>query len=146
MPMSWLATAVGIIIFVVNVVMHFFTVTIPGWFGGSGWAAARIDSISIDWGTGTIVMAGGLIQPAGGSAGFNVGNFVYVSSGSGGNAALIAHETGHTLNVAAFGSLFHFVGALDENWPGSRGANAYAEMLAESHANRSGRPTVPLWG
>lgn len=145
MPMSWLATAVGLFIFVVNVVVAFVTVTIPGWFGGSGWAAARIDSVSIDWGTGTIVMAGGLISPAA-NVGFNVGNFVYLASGSGGDAALIAHETGHTLNVAAFGSLFHFVGALDENWPGNRGENAYAEKLAESHANRAPRPTVPLWG
>lgn len=146
MPMSWLATAVGLILFVVNVVVAFFTVTIPGWFGGSGWAAARIDSVNVDWGTGSIVMAGGLIQPAGGAAGFNVGNFVFIASGSGGNAGLVAHETGHTLNVAAFGSLFHFVGALDENWPGNRGPNAYAEMFAESHSTRGGRPTLPMWG
>jgi hypothetical protein len=146
MPMSWLATGVGLIFFVVNVVMHFFTVTIPGWFGGSGWDAARIDSIGIDWGTGTIVMAGGLIEPGGGAAGFNLGNFVFLAQGRGGDAALIRHETGHTLNVAAFGALFHFVGALDENPPGSRGANAFAEQLAESHANRPGRPTIPLWG
>ena len=90
MPMAWLATAVGLVIFVINVVVAFFTVTIPGWFGGSGWAAARIDSVSIDWGTGTIVMAGGLIEPAGGADGFNVGKFVYVAQGQGGNAALIA--------------------------------------------------------
>ena len=30
----------------------------PGWFGGSGWDAARIDHISIDWGTGIIVIGG----------------------------------------------------------------------------------------
>jgi len=146
MPMAWLATAVGLVIFVINVVVAFFTVTIPGWFGGSGWAAARIDSVSIDWGTGTIVMAGGLIAPAGGADGFNLGKFVYIAQGKGGDAALIAHEVGHGLSVGAFGSLFHFVGALDENWPGNRGQNAYAEELAESNANRPGRPTVPLWG
>jgi RHS repeat-associated protein len=138
MPMSWLATGVGLIFFVINLLAAGIT--------GNQWEAAKIDSISIDWGTGIIVMSGGLIEPAGGAAGFNLGNFVFLKEGSGGDAALIRHETGHGLNVAAFGSLFHFVGALDENWPGNRGENAFAEQLAESHANRPGSPTVPLWG
>ncbi len=146
MPMSWLATGVGLIFFVVNVVMHFFTVTIPGWFGGSGWDAARIDHISIDWGTGIIVMGGGLIEPSGGADGFNLGNFVFLREGASGDAGLVRHETGHGLNVAAFGALFHYVGALDENPPGNRGHDAFAERLAESHSNRPGSPTVPLWG
>ena len=144
--MSWLATGGGLIFFVVNVVMHFFTVTIPGWFGGSGWDAARIDHISIDWGTGIIVMGGGLIEPSGGADGFNLGNFVFLREGASGDAGLVRHETGHGLNVAAFGALFHFVGALDENWPSNRGDDAFAERLAESHSNRPGSPTVPLWG
>src|SRR5262249_35853609 len=107
---------------------------------------ARIDSVSIDWGTGTIVMAGGLIAPAGGADGFNLCKFVYIAQGKGGDAALIAHEGGHGLSVGVFGTRFHFVGPLDENWLDNRGQYAEAEELAESNANRPGRPTVPLWG
>jgi hypothetical protein len=47
------------------------------------------------------------------------------------------------LNNAAFGSIFHFVGAIDENVPPfARKAGAYAERFAESHD-----PTgiVPPW-
>jgi RHS repeat-associated protein len=146
MPMSWLATAFGLMFFVINVVMAFFTVTFPGWFGSSGWAAARIDSVAVDWGTGTIVMSGGLIQPMGGSQGFNLGNFVFLTSGQGGNASLIRHETGHTLNVAAYGFLFHIINIFDENWPFNQGANAFAEKVADSHDPGSSHPKIPQWG
>ncbi len=65
---------------------------------------------------------------------------------------MTAHETGHTLNVAAFGSIFHFIGAIDENAIQSTPANAYAERLADSHdpkapAKRSGGQDaiIPMW-
>ena len=50
------------------------------------------------------------------------------------------HETGHGLNVAAFGSIFHFVAALDQNVFGS-GADTYSEKLAESHDPSKADPT-----
>lgn len=131
MPMSWLATAVGLIFFVINVVVAFFTYWIPGWLGFSGWDAARINSISIDWGTGTIVTHGGLLTVQGG--GYNLGNFAYIHRDSAFTTSLLQHEAGHTLNVAAYGSIFHFVGAIDENVIPGRGANAYAEKLADSN-------------
>ncbi len=64
--------------------------------------------------------------------GYNLGNFAYIHRDSAASASLVGHETGHTLNVAAFGSIWHFIGAIDENVVG-RGAGAYAEQLADSH-------------
>ncbi len=130
MPMSWLATGVGLAVFLINVVVGFFAHTVPNWFGVGGWDQARINSVSVDWGTGTIVMHGGMFTIARG--GYNLGNFAYIHRDSAADASLIGHETGHTLNVAAFGSIFHYIGAIDENLVG-RFAGAYAEQLADSH-------------
>ena len=105
MPMSWLATGVGLVVFLINVVFGFFAHMVPTWFGGTGWDQARINSVSIDWGTGTIVMHGGMFTVARG--GYNLGNFAYIHRDSPADASLVGHETGHTLNVAAFGSIFH---------------------------------------
>ena len=128
MPMSWLATAVGLIFFVINVIVAGVTF--------QQWDAAKIDKISIHWETGAIVMRGGLIHPAGGATGFNLGQFSFLDSG--GSAE--EHETGHGLNVAAFGSIFHFVAAIDQNVFGS-GADTYSEHLAESHDPNKADPT-----
>ncbi|MBA2277605.1 MAG: RHS repeat-associated core domain-containing protein [Chloroflexia bacterium] len=131
MPMSWLATAVGLVFFLLTVIPAIFTLNqVP---------AVAIDSISIDWGTGSIVTTGGWMFLPGFRGGYNLGNFTYITPGS----TVAAHEAGHVLNVAAFGSIFHFVGAIDENVPPfARGPGAYAERLAESHD-----PTgaVPPW-
>jgi RHS repeat-associated protein len=128
MPMSWLATAVGLILFVINVIVAGVTF--------QQWQAAKIDKISIHWETGAIVITGGLIHPLGGSSGFNLGQFAFLSSGS----SAEEHETGHGLNVAAFGSIFHFVAAIDQNVFGS-GADTYSERLAESHDPSKADPT-----
>jgi len=141
MPMSWLATGVGLIFFVLNV--------IPALFTGNQVDAVRIHSLSIDWGTGTIVMEGGWLFLPGFNGGYNLGNFAYMTPGSG----VRDHETGHTLNVAAFGSIFHFIGAIDENAVQSTPANAYAEQLADSHdpngpierQRRGEEPIIPMW-
>jgi RHS repeat-associated protein len=135
MPMSWLATAVGLIFFVLNVIAVIFTVNQVD--------AVRIHSLSIDWGTGTIVMEGGMIHPIGAS-GFNLGNFTYIRPG-GGN--VVNHETGHTLSVAAFGSIFHFIGAIDENViRANAGHEAYAERIAESHDPTAvASDIIPMW-
>jgi RHS repeat-associated protein len=130
MPMSWLATGVGLVVFVINLIVGFFAHTVPTWFGGTGWDQARINSVSIDWGTGTIVMHGGMFTIVRG--GYNLGNFAYIHRDSAADASLVGHETGHALNVAAFGSIFHYIGAIDENVVG-RGAGAYAEQLADSN-------------
>jgi integrase len=65
--------------------------------------------------------------------------------------ARAAHETGHTLNVAAFGSIWHLLGNAPEEsvppftTPGVLNAGSYGEMLAESHLPRVGRLTVLQW-
>ena len=132
MPMSWLATGVGLLFFVINLVVAGVTLNQV--------SAVSISSISIDWGTGTIMTSGGLIRPAGGSTGFNLGNFVFLSPGS----TAGQHETGHTLNVAAYGAIFHYIGAIDENVVPGRGAGAYAERFADSH-DPTTAGTLPTW-
>ena len=141
MPMSWLATGIGLVFFLLNV--------IPAIFTGNQVEAVKIHSLSIDWKTGTIVMEGGWTFLPGFSGGFNLGNFAYITPGS----SVRDHETGHTLSVAAFGSIFHFIGAIDENAIQSTPANAYAERLADSHdpnassdrATAGQKKIVPMW-
>jgi hypothetical protein len=141
MPMSWGVTYVGLLIYFWNLVLAGVTF--------QQWDAAKIDKLAIDWKTGTIVMLGGLIRN--GTA-FNMGNFVfldpkYVNGSSPDQTfdAVVRHETGHTLNTATFGTAFEIADFIGENVVGA-GENDYGEKFAESHANRPGRPTIPMWG
>jgi hypothetical protein len=129
MPYSWLATAVGLLLFVVN---------LPFALAAFGPGAVRLD-VS----TGTIETTGGLVGITGFVGGFDLGNFSYLSPGPGGTLAiqtpfgapgLSAHETGHTLSVPGFGGMFHWINAVDENVPPLRRLRAaYGELIAESH-------------
>jgi RHS repeat-associated protein len=145
MPMSWGATGLGVAAYVVNLVIAGVT--------GNQWNAAKIDKLAIDWKTGSIVMVGGLIR---GPTAFDLGNFVFMNphyvDGSRPDRtydAVLRHETGHTLEVAAFGTAFLVADFIGENVVGA-GTNDYGEKIAESHANRSGPsgtyPTIPMWG
>lgn len=67
-----------------------------------------------------------------------MGNFVFLKPGS----TAEGHETGHPLNLAAYGWIFHFVGALDENVTGGD-ADAFAEHLADSHDPSRANPSTP---
>ncbi len=141
MPMSWGATGLGLGAFLINLVAAAINHGNPG--------AAKIDKLVIDWKTGSIVMEGGLIRN--GTA-FNLGNFVYIDTSyvvagdpERSYEALVRHETGHTLNVGAFGSAFHLYDFLGENVFG-RGKSDYGERLAESHSNRPGDDVFPMWG
>jgi RHS repeat-associated protein len=144
MPMSWGATGLGLVFYVFNLVAAGVT------GNGSWWGAgAKIDKLAIDWKTGSIVMLGGVIH---GPTAFNSGNFVFMNPGyvNGSSPdqtynAVLAHETGHTLSVAAFGTAFDFADLLGENVFGGQDHD-YGEEIAESHANRPGRPTIPMWG
>lgn len=134
MPMSWLATAVGLIVFVLNIIPAIFTLNMVD--------AVKIENISIDWGTGTIVMEGGWLFLPGFRGGYNLGNFAYITPGS----TVTDHETGHTLSNAAFGSIFHFIGAIDENAVSADPADAFAERIAESHDPSTTDPDIlPMW-
>lgn len=122
MPMSWGAQAVGAVIFIINILAAAFT--------GNQVNATKIDSISIDWTTGSIIMVGGLIRN--GTA-FAPGNFVFVDPAwlaTDPNVSL--HEIGHVLSTGAFGTGFILIDFIDENIIGN-GANAWGEQMADSH-------------
>jgi RHS repeat-associated protein len=133
MPMSWGVTLVGLVVTLINLVAAGVTWN-GSWFSASG---AKIDSISVDWGTGTIVMTGGWIRAPSWAAGFNLGNFAYLDPGS----SAQAHETGHTLVNAAFGSIFNAYSAIDD----SINHTSYGEHLAESHTSNPANPDQGTW-
>jgi len=147
LPVSYPATAVGLLLFVLNA---------PFALAAGGFAAFRID-----WTTGVIESAGGLVGLpifAGTFLGFSLGNFNFLFApghqdtfvGSG----LSSHETGHTLNTAAFGGVMLWINAIDENILPRRANLAYGELAAESHAQGlpaiAGAPHnyffITLWG
>jgi hypothetical protein len=130
MPFSWLATAVGLLLFLIN---------LPFALGTLGPGAVRLDVL-----TGTIETTGGIVGITGFvNGGFNLGNFSFLSPAAGvglgiqtlfGATGLSAHETGHTLSAAGFGGMFHWINAVDENVPPLRRLRAaYGELIAESH-------------
>ena len=136
MPMSWLATGIGLVLFLINLIAAGLS-----WNGSWYWHSARIDSIHIHWETGAIVMEGGLIHAPKGNDGFDVGNFAFLNSGAPYHTEL--HETGHALNVAAFGSIFHLIPGVIEQQTSSNDSS-YSEHLAESHATPGTQ--WPMWG
>ena len=135
MPMSWLIIGLGFLFYVVCFLCHAVTLGKVNYL--------KIVGLSVDWKTGTFFIKGGLISnlnPI--DTAFNMGNFSFVDYKSGGWHK--EHEAGHTLNLGAFGSIFHLIGALDENAT-PRGANAYSERLAESNDTGTGGNNIPMW-
>lgn len=142
MPMSWPATAAGIAAALLDA-------------GGAAlrprWERTSDFGIGVDPRTLTVIVRGGVLYLF--PCGYNLGNVVFihdrfVDAGGVCEPALVAHETGHTLNVAAFGSVFHFVGAFHQNLgppAGGAGARAYAELLAESRRRAPDRPWLRGW-
>ena len=135
LPASWPIVGLG---------FSFFLLCVFGAlsFGLAGAAYFKIQQITFEWKTGTLFTKGGLISnlnPI--DTAFNMGNFAFVDHVS--TVMHVDHEAGHTLNLAAFGSVFHLLGALDENV--LRGANALSECLAESHVPSSPGPLLGMW-
>ena len=142
MPMSYFVTPVGILFFLIN---------LPVALGAFGFAALRFDVR-----TSTIETTGGLSGITGFRGGFNLGNFTFLATAPGvvpatvqtpfGAPGVSAHETGHTLSVAAFGGLYHWTGAVDENIPPfARGTFAYSELVPDSHFPGLGATHVRVW-
>ena len=144
--MSYLVMPFGIILFLINA---------PFAFATFGIAAFRFDPS-----TATIETTGGIastvtliFSPL--TRGFNLGNFTFLISVPGAGLSvqtpfttpgLSAHETGHTLTVAAFGGIFGWINAVDENIPPFRRlALAYGEMVPESHLPRPLFVFVRVW-
>ena len=160
-PMAHLATAIGILLFFLN---------LPSAIAAAIVAGAPFP-VRFDVLTATFETAGGaVIGITGFAGGFNLGNFTFLTvapsafngvnpiPGGGGAVGLIggisSHETGHTLNAGAFGGVFHWINAIDENLgPFARNTLAYGELTAESHFQRGGTglgvgtaataPTIP---
>jgi hypothetical protein len=135
----------GLAIFLINV-------TVAGSFPLLQSGPTVVNKIAVDWKTGSIVMVGGLIRN---SSAFNMGHFVFInpsaidpSDPSFNYDSIVRHETGHTLAVAAFGTVFHILDFFGENVFGS-GTNDYGERIAESHGGgptQPNRPRIPIWG
>jgi hypothetical protein len=151
-PVSYVATAIGLLLFIVNAPFAF--------------AAAGIAAFRLDFSTGVIETTGGITGitgfgaglPPGGAAGFSLGNFNFLTPGSAQRSFLLrnvsSHETGHTLNTAAMGGVVLWINAIDENIPPFRSLNlAYGELDADSHAQGLPADVVPrvdffvgIWG
>ena len=138
LPMSWLVVGLGLLFWVANTIGH----AIGTWIFGSDFF--RVKGVGADWKTGTFFMHGGWISNLNYlHTAFNMGCFAFVDRASA--HWFIEHEAGHSLNLAAFGSLFHFLGAIDENVTGGH-QNAYAERLAESNNPAPRWPNIiPMW-
>lgn len=156
---SWVAAGsmvvnlLGLLFWIISVV--------ASWFGSTL-------RLAFEWWTGSWVIHGGPLHVTAVPTAYDLGNFLLVDprlsatspvflpqvnvAGTaldlvhGATAIGLAfHETGHTLNVAAFGSWFHLIGAIDENYISSNGAAVYSELLPEGHARDSTRPWIALW-
>jgi hypothetical protein len=138
LPMSWLVVALGLTFFVLNLLgaLIFGLIFRVQFF--------RIVGMPVDWKTGTFFTHGGWISnlnPI--DTAFNMGNFSFIDAASADTH--VEHEAGHTLNLGAFGSIFHFIGALDENVTGG-GADAFSERLAESNDPLTTQGNIiPMW-
>jgi len=135
MPMSWLVVGLGLLFYVICFLGHAFTLGQVNYL--------KVKALAADWKTGTFFIKGGLISnmnPL--DTAFNMGNFSFVDEKSGGWHK--EHEAGHTLNLAAFGSVFHLIGALDENLLRRMG-RAYSERIAESNDSGTSGDNIPMW-
>lgn len=154
-PPAWPAIVLGLIFCIVNSITALFGAPVR-------WAFEL-------W-TGSFMTHGGILYPFWATpVGYNLGNFYFVDprlgattpefvpppvggptgafSGLTADGATL-HETGHTLNVAAFGTWFTLIGWLHQNvFPAALngGPRAYSELLAEAHLRDSTLPWFPFW-
>jgi hypothetical protein len=134
LPMSWPIVGAGIVFVLLCLLGHAIT--------GGKVARCKVTGFGVDGGTGTVFLKGGWISnlnPL--DTAFNMGNFAFVDAVS--TDMHTQHEAGHTLNLAVFGSVFHLIGAADENILRRMG-NAYAERLADSNHSPGGN-NIPMW-
>jgi hypothetical protein len=127
-PVSYLATFPGLLLFLFNTIASVIARS-PGF------------TVTLDFTTGVVESSDGFIVGltsfTGG--GFSLGNFTFLI-GTGPLAAFTvpstsSHETGHSLNTAAFGGVVLWINAVDENIaPFARFNLAYGELLAEGHS------------
>ena len=134
MPMSWPIVLLGFLFYLFSFLLYAVTAGKVEFL--------HVQDLGADWKTGTFFMKGGFVANLNYlHTAFNMGNFSFVDYTSG--YWHKDHEAGHTLNLAAFGFLFHLIGAIDENVV--RGADAYSERLAESNASGTNGSNIPMW-
>lgn len=132
-----------------------------GWRSLGGFYSIR----RISFWYGVHVTEGGVVgnsslqyPPNGEGYGWDLGSFAYICAMHASNLPVppagttsttlstIQHESGHNLNLGAFGSWFHLVGAIDENVPPfARDRGAYAEQLAESNVPGTNQTSIFMW-
>jgi hypothetical protein len=141
MPMSWVVIGLGLLFVLASGLLALVNLIFNSEF-------LKIEKLTLDPGTGTTYLVGGLagngnLSP--GSTGFNMGSFAFLKSGQD-SSYLERHEAGHTLNLGIWGFVIHFIGALDENVFGG-GNGAYTELFAESHVPNGSQqgPIFPMW-
>ncbi len=137
MPMSWPIVALGFGFFVVNLLGAAVT--------GNQATLLAVRGLHLDAGTCTFFTVGGFVANLNTEkTAFDMGPFAFTHVDSVQNHD--AHESGHTLNLAAFGSAFHLIGFVDEMIVG-HGADAFSETLAEGHepAPRTDRARTLMW-
>jgi hypothetical protein len=137
LPMSWPIIGLGLLLLIVNL-LGYLLIGLPGV------TFFRMTGVQVAGATGVWLFRGGWISNLNMyQTAFNMGPFVFVHNNS---ASFHAdHESGHALNLGAFGSVFHLVGWLDEVLPLiGRGANAFAERLADSN-DPSATNDIPIW-
>ena len=134
LPMNYLMLPLGVLLFLVAAP---FALLSPAAGAGVGW----------DWLTWTVETSGGFVLATFAPAPFNIGNFTFhPAAPTGFTTGVSAHETGHTLNGAAFGGFVYWIGAWDENLPPLRRlAAANTEMLADNHFGGVGGPQIVMW-
>ncbi|MEL6675740.1 MAG: hypothetical protein AAFR61_26265 [Bacteroidota bacterium] len=135
LPMSCLVNLPGLFIFLVNVMFA------PLGYLHPLFQALRI-RLYIDLSSCTFTLYGGLIRPFKGFSGLNMGNFIFINPGW---EHLLRHEIGHLFSLASMGSLFHFIGGIDEAWFQKNYWEAFAEYLAESY-NQPSPSVLSMWG
>jgi hypothetical protein len=139
LPASYPATIVGLLLFLLNAPFAILAV---------GLRAIRLDVT-----TGVVETTGGIINIAGYSGGFSLGNFTFLANmgglagqGSFTGPSVSSHEIGHSLNTAVFGGIMLWINAVDENVPPFRRLRkAYGEMTADSRAGLPGYMIVAVW-
>ncbi len=174
MPSAWPMEVLGILFYAASLLLHplscLFVTCAPTLAN-----FLRVTGLAVRRDTGTIVMTGGLAANLGiGGLAYNLATFVFVRTASLTGAAPgpfpesgLQHETGHHLNVAAFGSYFHLIGWLNEGMhvllsaataalptgPVTVWQRAYAEQLATTNVTAAPARTVAgfttplrMWG
>jgi hypothetical protein len=148
LPMSYLVTPLGILLFMVNLLVTLV-------------ATGGLPGLRFDVTTATLETAGGTVVAfltglTGFTAGgFNLGNFTFLGPAATPTAfipvppavgGLSTHETGHTLTIAALGGFYGWINSVDENIPPpGRLTLANGEMVPESHFARLGLFHVRQW-